>query len=339
MVIKRFPSRVLIGKGIAKELPALLECFGEKCAIITDSNIRKIVNAESAFSRFDVSFMTPDSMEKKQLQTLAKTLESYDFAIGMGGGRAIDAAKYASYAAKKPWIAFPTVLSHDGVVSSRASLNDGSVKVSVEAAEPAAIIADLDVIKKAPYRNNAAGAGDVISNISAVADWRIADKAGREKYHTVMAELSLLSVRAVEENIMDIRKMTDHGVEMLLWALISSGFAMNVYGSSRPCSGSEHNISHALDALGAKALHGEQVALASIITSYLQGGDWKKIKKLCESVGLPVTPEAIGISKETMIKAIVAARGVRDRYTILNEVKLDVKKAKEVLKKTGIIGQ
>ena len=337
MMIK-FPYRVLIGKSPEGDIGAMLEDmrFGKKGAIITDNNMKKLVGAKVA-DITGAEIIIADSLEMESLRKLSLSLKGKDYVMGIGGGRSIDAAKYAAYLAGKPWIAFPTVLSHDGVVSSRASINSGSSKESVEASEPSAIIADMDVLSRAPYRHMAAGAGDVISNISAVEDWKIADKAGKEKYHTVMGELALLSVKAVQENVDDIKKRNQHGMEMLLWGLISSGFAMNIYGSSRPASGSEHNVSHALDAMGSTALHGEQVALATIVTVYLQGGDWKTIKKLMLDIGLPTTAKELSIDRGTMIKALASAKAVRERYTVLNEVNLKEAKAEKALADCGII--
>ena len=268
---------------------------------------------------------------------LAKDINESDLVVGIGGGRNIDIAKYSSLLAKKPWIAFPTVLSHDGVVSSRASIKSNGKRISINAQEPIGIIIDLSVVKLAPYRNIAAGFGDLISNISAVEDWRIAAKKGIEKYHTLIAELSLLSARAVIEHVEEIRALESHGLEVLAWSLICSGFAMNIYGSSRPCSGSEHNFSHALDELGSNALHGEQCALGTIITTYLQGKDWKEIKDIMKKVGLPTNAKEIGIREDMLVKALLLARQIRDRYTILNEIELNEEKARKILKEVEII--
>ena len=131
--------------------------------------------------------------------------------------------------------------------------------------------------------------------------------------------------------------MEEKGLETLLWSLICSGFAMNIYGSSRPCSGSEHNFSHALDELGSNALHGEQVALGTVISSYLQGKDWKNILLVLKDFGLPTSASELGISKDILIKAIVNAKDVRERFTVLNTINIDENKAEEICKKVGII--
>ena len=282
-------------------------------------------------------FIEPESIEKSYLEGLSNDLSEFDFIIGIGGGKTIDIAKYSSFLAKRPWIAFPTNLSHDGVVSSRASLNNNGKKISVDAIEPIAIIADIDTIKKAPYRSIASGAGDLLSNISAVEDWKLAKKAGKEDYHTLMAELSLLSAKGVVEHADEIKEMSYHGLEILLWSLICSGFAMNIYGSSRPCSGSEHNFSHALDELKAGALHGEQCALGALIMTYLQDKDYRFIRDNMMKLGLPTTAKELNIEKDIMIKALVMAGSVRDRYTILNEKLIDKATAEEILKKLEII--
>jgi glycerol-1-phosphate dehydrogenase [NAD(P)+] len=207
----------------------------------------------------------------------------------------------------------------------------------VQACEPSAIIADLETISKAPYRLIASGFGDLVSNISAVEDWKIADRAGKEKYSMLIGELSLLSAKSVIAHTKEIKKMDYHGLEVQLWSLICSGFAMNLHGSSRPCSGSEHNFAHALDMLGCNVLHGDACGLGTIVSTCLQGGDWQTIKDVLQVAGLPVTAKEIEIDKSVLIEALVRARSIRERYTVLDEKKLAKKSAEDVLKKVGII--
>ncbi|MBI2583416.1 MAG: iron-containing alcohol dehydrogenase [Candidatus Aenigmarchaeota archaeon] len=336
-----FPHVIEISEGACARAGSLIERLrlGRKCALFCTEEIMKIAGEKvlDSMSHYRIDVFTPNSLEAEALRALGERLHRYDFAVAVGGGKTIDIAKYSAYLAGKPWIAVPTIPSHDGVVSSRASLSDNGKRISVTAVEPSAIIADLDVISKAPYRYIAAGAGDALSKLSAVEDWRIADADGKDRMHVIMANLALLAANATVRHAEQIRKKEMRGLEVLLWALTCSGFAMNLAGSSRPGSGSEHNFSHALDELGSKALHGEQVALGTIIMQYLHGTDWKRTKQIMKQLQLPTSLGKIGIDEKTSIKALVMAKNVRDRYTILNKVKIDEKNAKEILRNVGVL--
>ncbi len=334
-MLVNLPYKILIERDVSGKLDGFFQPLGKSVTIVCDDNVLRI-SGDKISGIKDATILKVESMEKDHLESMAKKISS-DVIVGMGGGRNIDVAKYLAKLTGKHWVAFPTILSHDGVVSSRASIDSNGMKISVEAKEPSAIIADLETIKSAPYRWTASGAGDVLSNVSAIEDWRIAHKAGKEQYHSVMAELSLLSVRAVTENIDDIKKTNYHGLEALLWSLICSGFSMNIYGSSRPCSGSEHNFSHALEKLGSTALHGEQCALGTLIMLKLQEKDPTAVREHMKALGLPINAKEIGIEKDILIKALVMARNIRDRYTVLNEKNLDKESAEKLLADLGII--
>lgn len=335
------PYKILVQDDVLPDLDKFLLSLklGKKCILFCSENIWNIIGKKikDSINSFDADIINPVSLEKNYVKEIAEKAKNYDFFIGIGGGRTIDLTKYVAFLSGKGWIAFPTILSHDGVVSSRAVINEKGSKISIDSKEPAAIIADINTIKKAPYRYIAAGAGDLISKYSAVEDWKIADRDGKEKYHTIMARLSLLTAEAVTEHANEIRSVTSHGMEILLWSLICSGFAMNIYGSSRPGSGSEHNFSHVLEKMGSQALHGEQVALGTIISVYLQRGDWKKIQLILKELGLPTTAKELGISREEAIKALVMAKNIRDRYTILDKYEIDENKAEEILHNCGVI--
>lgn len=343
-MIYNFPFRVLVEKDAEGRIAEFLESLrlGKRCIIITDEVVRKIIAGrikDSISAAFDIEIMMPDSLERAHLESLSRNISRFDFCLAIGGGKVLDMAKYSSHAAGKPWIAFPTRLSHDGIVSSSAAITENGTKVSAPAAGPCAIVADLDTLKNADYMFMAAGCGDLISNISAVNDWKIAEEDGKERYNPVVAGLSMLAAETAIENSEAIKSRSYEGTETLFWSLVLSGFAMSMHGSSRPCSGSEHSFSHALDKItqGNNGNHGEQVALGTIISLYLQKQDWEKTRAVIKGFGLPVTAKDLGISAETAVKALAAARSIRERYSILNRHRLDEKECRNVLEAVGVI--
>ncbi|UCD26720.1 MAG: iron-containing alcohol dehydrogenase, partial [Candidatus Bathyarchaeota archaeon] len=179
--------------------------------------------------------------------------------LGIGGGTKIDVAKLSSARQEIPFISVPTNASHDGIASPVAALKGLKKPYSVMAHSPMAIVADTDVIIQSDYRFTASGCGDVLSKFTAVNDWELAHKTRNEYYGEYAASLALMSARLVMKNAGLIRPGEADGLRVVLEALISCGVAMSIAGSSRPCSGSEHLFSHALDVVAPnKAMHGEQ---------------------------------------------------------------------------------
>jgi glycerol-1-phosphate dehydrogenase [NAD(P)+] len=104
-------------------------------------------------------------------------------------------------------------------------------------------------------------------------------------------------------------------------ALMLNGVAMEVCGSSRPASGSEHLISHALDFLSAEPrLHGLQVGVATYLISMLQGQGTKLIGDLFERTRFWDAFKERPLPRAEWIEAIRRAPSMkRDFYTILTE--------------------
>jgi len=95
---------------------------------------------------------------------------------------------------------------------------------------------------------------------------------------------------------------------------------MEICGSSRPASGSEHLISHALDALSARPrLHGLQVGIAAYLVSILQGGNTDRIAGLFDVTGFWDAVAEDPFSRSEWLQAIRAAPSVKEgHYTVLS---------------------
>lgn len=245
--------------------------------------------------------------------------EGAAFTLGVGGGRSIDVAKYTAFKNQLPFISFPTAASHDGIVSGRASIHQGGRAKSMEARVPIALLADTAIISKSPFKLLAAGFGDVISNYSAVKDWELSHRLTNEHFSTYAATLSKMSAELLIREADTIKEGLEESAWKVMKALLASGVAMEIAGSSRPASGAEHMFSHTLDhILDKPALHGEQCALGSIIMMYLHGEDWRFTRTAMEKMGLPTTGKELGIPDEMIIRAIVEAPKIRpQRFTIL----------------------
>ena len=241
--------------------------------------------------------------------------------VAVGGGRVIDAVKRAAAKTGTAFVSIPTSLAHDGISSPIASLvgADGHRR-SFPAVMPDAVIVDLDVVRQAPARTLRAGAADLLSNLTALQDWRLAVRRGRDELDGFSA---LVAEEAARSFLYLAPASSDQSLEMLARGLVLSGVAMETAGSSRPCSGAEHLISHSLDVLlGPRArLHGEQVAVGMLIAAAAHDSVTPELVEAYEAWALPSSHADLGLDREVLVEAVVRARDVRpDRYTILDEI-------------------
>lgn len=249
---------------------------------------------------------------------------SYDAVVGIGGGKTIDVAKYAATRRGLPMVSVATSLANDGIASPVASLISDGIKGSYGVHIPIAVIVDLALVKAGPERHNRAGIGDVVSNISALADWELARQVRAEPVDGLAASLARMGAEAVLAHPGD---MTDDAfVTVLAEALISSGLAMAVCGTSRPASGGCHEIMHAIDSLfPGTGSHGELAGLGALFCTFLRG-DERRLDEMSACLarhGLPRLPADVGLTGDQFVEAVQLAPATRpDRYTILEHLDL-----------------
>jgi glycerol-1-phosphate dehydrogenase [NAD(P)+] len=114
----------------------------------------------------------------------------------------------------------------------------------------------------------------------------------------------------------------EQGIRLLAIALLLNGVATEIAGSSRPASGSEHLISHALDMTGARPrLHGLQTGAAAYLVSSLQNGNHhERIGELFARTGFWESIRSQPFSKEEWRSAVERAPSVKhELYTILSD--------------------
>lgn len=340
------PRRILIGHGVIKSLGDLcleLNLTDRLVVVAGDQTLevagRDALNSLSS-SGLDCDLVVVEEPDASWVDALAKKAGEVrpSAFIGVGGGSIIDVAKLAAYRAGVDFISVPTSASHDGIASPRASVKGLGVCGSVPARTPIAIVADTHVIKRAPRRLLVSGCGDVVAKFTAVRDWLLAHRLKGEYYGEYAASLARMSAQLVVKNVVELANMDEEGVRVLLEALVSCGVAMCIAGSSRPCSGSEHQFSHALDVVASRpALHGEQCGVGTIMMAYLHGLDWRRIRSFLRKLGAPVTAEELNVSPSDVVKALTIAHRIRDRYTILGETGLTEGAAYRLAKVTGVI--
>jgi glycerol-1-phosphate dehydrogenase [NAD(P)+] len=249
---------------------------------------------------------------------------AYEAVAGIGGGKVIDITKFAAHMAGIPMVAVATNLAHDGIASPVSSLEHESGKGSYGVAMPVAVVVDLDRVRQAPDPMGRAGIGDVISNLSAVADWELAAADTGEHVDGLAAAMSRTAAHAVLNEPGPAR--ADQFLTVLAEALVLSGLAMSVAGSSRPCSGGDHEIMHAIDQLyPGTASHGELAGVGALFCTYLRGdlGQAARIAACLRRHRLPGTPGDLGLSPGDFAKAVALAPSTRPgRYTILERLDL-----------------
>jgi len=345
----QLPRYVLIGHGVLEQIGTVCKHLEveKRAIVVTGCHTRKIAGEKAgeilADAGYEINLIEVGSINGESIESVKKLAleDKAEFMLGVGGGRIIDTGKIASYELHIPFISVPTIASHDGIASPRASLKDKDRgnPVSIQTHAPLAIVADTAIIFSAPYRFTAAGCGDIIANFTAVRDWQLAHRLRDATFSNYAAALSEMTANMIMENAKEIGKEEEKSVWTVVKALVSSGVAMSIAGSSAPASGSEHKFSHALDMIVEKpALHGEQCGVGTIMMTYLYGENWQRIRDVLKEIGAPTTAKELGIKDEYIIEALTSAHKINPRrYTILGDSGLTYEAAEKLALVTQVI--
>jgi len=248
---------VIVDPDAIAGLPKILAALGRAsaCQLVADPNTmdaagrRALALLHGANIRTEAPILLRETPRlKPRVETArevgARLKASNALPIAVGAGVINDVTKYAAETAGLPYVSVATAASMDGYAASGAAMLDGGFKRTLACAPPIAIVADLDVIAKAPARMAAWGYGDLAGKLIAGADWILADAVGEDPLDRNAFALVQDNVKGWLAGSARIGAHDTGALRGLVNGLLISGFAMQAHGNSRPASGSEHQISH-----------------------------------------------------------------------------------------------
>jgi glycerol-1-phosphate dehydrogenase [NAD(P)+] len=328
------PAAVRIGPGVASELPAILadqriSAAGKLAIAVSEGSGVRLRQRLSADLPSDVGWFTVSRASLDAAVDLADQIRGagagFDTLVAVGGGKVIDTAKYAAARLGLPLVAVATNLAHDGICSPVATLQNDAGTGSYGVPSPIGVVVDLDLVREAPARFVRSGIGESLSNLSALADWELSHRETGEQVDGLAAAMARTAAEAV---LRQPGTIADEGfLAVLADALVLSGQAMTVCGTSRPSSGACHEISHAIDQLYPRLAtqHGEQCGVGAVFATHLRGetGRAADMARALTHHELPVTPGDLGLGIDQFVKAVTYAPRTRPgRFTILEHLDL-----------------
>lgn len=282
--IKNSIKKILIKKDALNKIPELLAniCDNKKVYVIFDKNTYNAAGSKLAKKLKATGYSVEEVLLKGEhvvpdtdyFFKMLNQVTRDGFLIACGSGTINDLTRYLSYKLEMPYLVVATAPSMDGYASSVSPITVDGVKSTYKAVAPEAIIADLNVLQKAPWEMIQAGFGDLIGKISSLMDWKLSNILFDIKLNQQSINLVKEELLKIIELAGDLEERTYESIEVLIQGLINSGIAMQIEGNSRPASGTEHHISHFLEMYGEihkKEMppHGIKVALGEYFASRL----------------------------------------------------------------------
>jgi glycerol dehydrogenase-like iron-containing ADH family enzyme len=288
---------VVYGRDLVSKLR---ESLSEPYLVVSMADLWPRFERAFTHSRHHVHLV--DSLEVRDLEALVRDLPSVEVVVGLGGGMAIDVAKYIAWRRRLPLFQVPTSMSVNAPFAQRAAVRDEGVLKYVGWAVPETVYVDYDVIRTAPLAINRSSVGDIACYYTAHWDWAMAQREGKCEPQWPYDEYWVGQSRAILDGVLDaadaIHDVSDEGIRALMNALRWGGASFNNTGwNPRPIEGSEHTFFYSLEYLTHRPFsHGQIVSLGVLLMSFLQGNDPEFIKSRFDRIGVAYQPEAMGIT-------------------------------------------
>ena len=172
-------------------------------------------------------------------------------------------------------VSVPTALTVTAYTSHFAVLDSGGAKKTYLSRAPTHVVWSEQILGGAPWPMQRAGFGDLLARFTAFGDWKLGALLGLSTsvYEPAFHLMEGFS-RTSEELALGLgrKNLNPQNWRCFCESLSLAGIAMSLSGETTPLSGFEHVISHGLDFLAMTAskelvLHGEQVALGTLVSS------------------------------------------------------------------------
>ena len=252
--------------------------FGDGSVVIAaDARTFQAAGADvqASFERAGIvcdRFLFPDnvSAEHSFVELLQSTIgTSRAIPVAVGSGTINDLTKLVAHRLGRPYMAVATAASMDGYTAYGASITYRGSKQTFDCPAPRAVLADLEVITRAPSSLNASGYGDLLAKGVAGADWILAEAADEEPIDAAVWTVVQGELATWIDSPDRIRQGDAEALRRIVVGLMVSGLAMQMARSSRPASGAEHQFSHLWDMQhhthhGVAPSHGFKVGIGTL---------------------------------------------------------------------------
>ena len=267
---------VEIGEGILPQAAQILKdnSFPQSLLVVADRNTLTAADGIADVLReggFDAQWMLYDDLRtahQRDVDAVLSRLAAADGVLSVGTGSLNDICRRAAFLADKPFAIFATAPSMDGFASDTAPITNRNFKTSLPARQPAVIMADTRILAAAPAELKAAGYGDMLAKYIALADWRIARLVIGEYYCPQVASVTRDALHRMVDLTDRVQTNDPAAAGAIMEALVLTGLAMKLCGSSRAASGAEHVVSHFWECKKLEAgllsdFHGKKVGVAT----------------------------------------------------------------------------
>lgn len=278
-----------------------------------------------------------ESMEEHWLDQLVNQIPDCDTVVGIGGGQAIDAAKYISWKKGIRLVSVPTILSVDAFVTPAIGIRRNHEVHYVGNSSPNPLVIDFNLLRTAPPELNIAGIGDLLSIHTATYDWEHAQHKNKSEFPFLANDVATARkiLTGLFPILSEIRDNTNKGLMAIVEGYMTINTICLPVGHYRVEEGSEHFIFYELEErLCRPFVHGNIVGLGIYLMSQLQENKFEEIRDVMNEVGLKYQPSNLGINKESLRLSLLTLKNYITQkpnlwYTIINDAQISEKWALE----------